>query len=452
MFDAVAEAHVNLKEVASEDRAGWSTLAHSDRVRDVFSIAERTEAELIRTIMGWDRAGGWTADGQRSAVCWLVWQLQVGRPRAKVLVDSAELCDKYPDVAAALAGGQIACGHVAAMARIEPRHAEEFATCLDGLLGAAAKTSVVEFDWVAGQWANAVDQGKAADAARGGLSIADTFGGKSYVKAHGSIEEAAILRKALLKDNPPDAADCPEGPRSLSERMWDKLIDMARREVAGQDPTGPADGLDLVADAETVARAIADQDVVDPQLDLGLDFDPDDVAPPPASTGNPIDDVLAPYLDSTADGPTDNPAATVPRCGVMGGPPLPPEVIARWLCTAWIRRIIREPGTGHILDYGRRLRLYNRNQRRAMAHRDGGCGWVGCDLGPRYCDAHHILPWPEGGLTNIDDGLLLCRRHHAIVHTKGWTLGRDPTTGIVTVTTPDGRTFSHRPSPLNRRA
>ncbi len=451
MLDAVAAAHVNLRELAAEDRCGWTSLAHSDRVREVFSIAERAEAELIHTIVGWDRAGGWEADGQRSAVCWLVWQLQIARPRAKVLVASAALCHKYPAVADALAAGDIACGHVAAMARVEPRHADEFAACADGLLGAATQSSVVEFDWVATQWANAVDQGRAADPADRGLSIADTFAGTSYLKGHGSTEEAAILRRALLKDNPPDPADCPEGPRTLSERMWDNLIDLARRALAGADPTGPADGLDLVADAETVARALAEQAGVDPQLDLDLgvdlEFDPADPAPTAAPSGNPIDDVLAPYRN----GPATDPAATVPRSGIMGGPPLPPDVIARWLCTAWIRRVIRDPETGHLLDYGRRARLYNRNQHRAMAHRDGGCGFPGCDLGPRYCDAHHILPWPDGGLTDIDHGLLLCRRHHAIVHTKGWTLGRDPTTGTVTVTTPDGRTFTHRPNPNNRR-
>lgn len=447
MFDAVAEAHVNLKEVAAEDRARWSTLAHSDRVREVFSLAERAEAELIRTLSGWDLAGGWEADGQRSAVCWLVWQVHIARPRAKVLIDSAVLCQKYEGIAAALAAGTIACGHVAAFAKAEHGHADEFATCVEGLLGAAERTSVVEFDWVASQWANAVDQGKPADPKDRGLSIADTFGGKSYVKAHGSTEEAAILRRALLKDNPPDAADCPEGPRSLSDRMWDKLIDMARRELAGEDPTGPADGLDLVADAETVARALAGQEGNDPQLDLDVDFDPERQAPAPGSTGNPIDDVLARYRDR----PRREPEVTVPRCGVMGGPPLPPEAIARWLCTAWVRRVIRDPETGHVLDYGRRQRLFNRNQRRAMAHRDGGCGFPGCDLGPRYCDAHHVPAWPDDGQTDIDDGLLLCRRHHSIVHTKGWTLGRDPTTGVVTVTTPDGRTFSQRPTHLGRR-
>lgn len=287
MFDAVAEAHVNLKEVAAEERAGWSSSAHSDRVRDVFSIAERAEAELIRTVMGWNLVGGWEAGGQRSAVCWLVWQNQIARPRAKVLVDSAELCAEYPRIAAALAAGEIACGHVAAMARVEHPHPDEFATCAEGLLGAAADTSVVEFDWVAKQWANAVDQRAPADDRDRGLAISDTFGGKSYVKGSGSTEEAAILRKALAKDNPPDPADRPEGIRTLSQRMWDKLIDLARRELAG----------------------------VDPQLDLDLDTDDQHAAP--ETSGNPIDDVLARYRNR----PTDTNTGT--EAGADAAPPAP---------------------------------------------------------------------------------------------------------------------------------
>ena len=73
MFDAVAEAHVNLKEVAAEDRAVWSTLAHSDPVLEVFSLAERAVAALIRTLSGWDLAGGREADGKRAEGGALVW-------------------------------------------------------------------------------------------------------------------------------------------------------------------------------------------------------------------------------------------------------------------------------------------------------------------------------------------------------------------------------------------
>ena len=67
-----------------------------------------------------------------------------------------------------------------------------------------------------------------------------------------------------------------------------------------------------------------------------------------------------------------------------------------------------------------------------------------CDRKPRWCDVHHLKPWEEGGLTDLLNGVLLCRRHHRLVH-SGWRPARDPFTGIVTATSPDGREFTHQP-------
>ena len=36
-------------------------------------------------------------------------------------------------------------------------------------------------------------------------------------------------------------------------------------------------------------------------------------------------------------------------------------------------------------------------QRRALAVRDGGCVFPGCDLPAGWCDAHHVTPWEAGG-------------------------------------------------------
>ena len=48
-------------------------------------------------------------------------------------------------------------------------------------------------------------------------------------------------------------------------------------------------------------------------------------------------------------------------------------------------------------------------------------------------------------LTPDDNGALLCRRHHRLVH-QGWQITRDPTTGVVTATGPDGRTWQRSPT------
>ena len=56
--------------------------------------------------------------------------------------------------------------------------------------------------------------------------------------------------------------------------------------------------------------------------------------------------------------------------------------------------------------------------RRALDHRDGGCRFPGCGL--RFCDAHHITHWADGGETRLDNLVLLCRRHHRAVHEEGF--------------------------------
>lgn len=73
------------------------------------------------------------------------------------------------------------------------------------------------------------------------------------------------------------------------------------------------------------------------------------------------------------------------------------------------------------LHLGRTARLFNRAQRRALAHRDGGCAFPGCDRPPGWCEAHHAGdPWCTGGQTNLDEGVLLCAFHHRLVHTTEW--------------------------------
>jgi hypothetical protein len=37
----------------------------------------------------------------------------------------------------------------------------------------------------------------------------------------------------------------------------------------------------------------------------------------------------------------------------------------------------------------------------------------------KFCDAHHIEHWAEGGRTKLDNLLLLCRFHHRLVHEGG---------------------------------
>lgn len=69
-----------------------------------------------------------------------------------------------------------------------------------------------------------------------------------------------------------------------------------------------------------------------------------------------------------------------------------------------------------VLDLGRGRRLFDRHQRRAMVVRDRTCRAEGCTVPASWCEAHHLVPWSQGGRTDLDDGVLLCSHHHHRVH------------------------------------
>jgi hypothetical protein len=77
---------------------------------------------------------------------------------------------------------------------------------------------------------------------------------------------------------------------------------------------------------------------------------------------------------------------------------------------------------GEILDLGRARRTVAPAQFRALAARDRGCARPGCHRKPRYCQAHHIVEWADGGLTDISNMVLLCLYHHIEVHQGGWSI------------------------------
>jgi hypothetical protein len=90
---------------------------------------------------------------------------------------------------------------------------------------------------------------------------------------------------------------------------------------------------------------------------------------------------------------------------------------ARWLaCDGNITRIVIGP-EGQPLDLGRTKRIFPPHLRTALDIRDKGCVFTGCYAPTHWCDAHHLLEWVlDDGPTSIDNGALLCERHHTKVH------------------------------------
>jgi hypothetical protein len=77
---------------------------------------------------------------------------------------------------------------------------------------------------------------------------------------------------------------------------------------------------------------------------------------------------------------------------------------------------------GGVLGYGRSRRIATAAQRRALAARDGGCVFPGCDHPPDWAEAHHVIPWERGGTTNLENLALLCDHHHDHHQQAGWRI------------------------------
>lgn len=116
----------------------------------------------------------------------------------------------------------------------------------------------------------------------------------------------------------------------------------------------------------------------------------------------------------------------------------------RHVCEGGILPVVVD-GAGQVLDLGREVRLYSRRQRQALAVRDGGCRFPGCDRPPSWAEAHHIVPWSSGGRTDLAEGVLLCRHHHLLLHNNGWRVTR--TGGDYFVVPPRSLDPEQRPIP-----
>jgi len=75
------------------------------------------------------------------------------------------------------------------------------------------------------------------------------------------------------------------------------------------------------------------------------------------------------------------------------------------------------------LDLGRATRLFTRGQKLALADGDGGCAAPQCGRPPTHTEAHHLKWWTkDAGPTDVANGILLCTRHHHLIHQNRWTV------------------------------
>jgi hypothetical protein len=126
--------------------------------------------------------------------------------------------------------------------------------------------------------------------------------------------------------------------------------------------------------------------------------------------------------------------------GLVGAPaaemefslPISSKTIERLACDSNITRILLG-SESTVIDVGRSRRVVSGPAGRALRARDGSCRWPGCDRPASWSAAHHVVHWIHGGSTDLENLVLLCHRHHWMVHEGNWQLVRGDDGRMLTV-------------------
>ena len=100
--------------------------------------------------------------------------------------------------------------------------------------------------------------------------------------------------------------------------------------------------------------------------------------------------------------------------------PISSKSAQRWACDCGLTRVLLQDSV--VIDVGRSKRTIKGPRRRALIARDRHCQWPGCDRPAARCDVHHVVHWLFGGGSELENQVLLCHRHHRLVHEGGWQM------------------------------
>ncbi len=124
--------------------------------------------------------------------------------------------------------------------------------------------------------------------------------------------------------------------------------------------------------------------------------------------------------------------AGAPCADIQRALPISAQAVEKLACDCAITRVLLD-SESVVIDVGRARRVPSPPVRRALEARDGGCRWPQCERPAKWSAAHHLVHWTRGGATDLDNLVLLCHRHHSLVHEGGWQLVRADDGRLLTI-------------------
>ncbi len=380
---ALAARVARLRSRARPARPGYEA---AEDLRSLRKLCDALELEFATVTAEFAASGQWDSDGYASHVSWIRHECNMSGRAAVDALRVGEQQAVLPQSIGAMQAGEIGFAHLALMAGTanalhEAGSAARFKEA--PLLAKAKRHLVNRFRRDCAHVRHAADQAAylrahLEDVQARSLELLPCEGGV-VVKGFLDSVAGATLRSALE----PLARKSGAGDERLrQQRLADALVELAMHRL--DEGRGPRQG------------------------------------------------GVRPHLQVTASLETIAGLSGAPAGEMEFAAPVPAATVQRIACDASITRVILD-GDSAIVNVGRARRLPTAAARKALRVRDQTCIWPGCDRAACWTQVHHFEPWAKGGLTNLDNLVLLCHRHHWMVHEGGWKLVRAEDLRLVAV-------------------
>jgi hypothetical protein len=315
----------------------------------------------------------WDEDGSATAIDWIRFNGNMTSNAAADLVAVGKNLQRMPESAQAVYQGEIGFAHLKAMARTANAVGTKFDEA--PLLEQARENSPGKFYYICNHYRHAADrkgfEAEQADLVENrNLWISTCEDGTVLLSGTFDPEGGAAI---LTKLDPLARKSGAHDDRSREKRFGDALVELA-------SGGGSQAQIQVTSSLETL---------------LGL-------------AGAPAADMEH---------------SSVPICS---------KTIERLACDSSISRILLD-SESTVIDVGRSKRVVSEPARRALTARDGHCRWPGCERPASWSAAHHVVHWIHGGTTDLDNLILLCHRHHWMVHEGNWQIVRGDDGRMLTI-------------------
>ncbi len=339
-----------------------------DLDRNILTLCKHINAatyELLVLIREFDERAGWLKCGLKNCAEWLAYRCDFSMTTALEKVRVAHALKTLPGICEAFASGELSYSKVRALTRVANKGNEE-----DLLVFALRSTATHVAERCCELRCGSEDSIDSAARAFANRSLRvrrDPHRHTMTITVALPLDMGELIEKALDKARDDEVLEVPDiTDTSWSARQADAFVNMLGTYLSGNDNNTQGNDNYLV----TV------------------------------------------HVDQSA------------LAGGEGRSALPIESVKRLCCDSHAV-VITEDDKGTPLSIGRKSRIVPTALQRAVRARDHNrCTFPGCH-NKRFLHYHHIQHWSNGGETSLENLMLLCTKHHTLVHEGGFRIEKD---------------------------